>query len=215
MTAPESRRTEPERPGPKRPAEASPRRWTPGAAALRAALPAALAIAAASLGALSCGSESGPAPTPGVGAAAPTTPSPPAPEPPPEPEPEPPAPPVLLGSPCYGISVSANAPRLVDDWNRATVVLDWDDAAFAEGFDWVSPHFDFAAESYDARTPPAALEMGVLGWETAPAAPTVTRHTLDLLWPPFREIGMRLRSAEDACPLSLVVCGAEGCELRP
>lgn len=202
--------------GPNRLAAASARRRTLDSAAL----PAALGIALGALGALSCGGESGTAPVPGAGGA-PTTPAPPSPEPPapepePEPEPEPaPEPPVLLGSPCYGISVSANAPRPVDDWNRVTVVLDWDDAAFAEGFDWVSPYFDFSSGAYDARLPPPALEMSLLGWTTEPVAPTVTRHTLDLLWPPFREVGMRFRSARDACPLSLLTCGAEGCELRP
>lgn len=203
----------PGRSGPTRPAEATARRGTPDFVALLAGL--ALAAGAA-LGALSCGGESGVTPAPAAGGAAPTTPAPPSPEPPaPEPEPEPPEPPVLLGTPCYGIAVSANAPRLVDDWNRVTVVLDWDDAAFAEGFDWVSPYFDFSPDNYDARIPPPALEMSVMGWETAAAAPTVTRHALDLLWPPFREIGLRFRSARDACPLSLLVCGAEGCELRP
>ena len=208
MTAPA-----PGRSGPTRPAEATARRGTPDFAALLAGL----ALAAGSLGVLSCGGESGVTPAPAAGGAAPTTPAPPSPEPPaPEPEPQPPPePPVLLGTPCYGIAVSANAPRLVDDWNRVTVVLDWDDAAFAEGFDWVSPYFDFSPDNYDARIPPPALEMSVMGWETAAAAPTVTRHALDLLWPPFREIGMRFRSARDACPLSLLVCGAEGCELRP
>lgn len=208
MTAPPLGRS-----GPNRLAEASVRRRTLDAAAL----PAALGIALGALGALSCGGESGTAPVPGAGGAAPTTPAPPSPEPPaPESEPEPaPEPPVLLGSPCYGISVSANAPRPVDDWNRVTVVLDWDDAAFAEGFDWISPYFDFSSGGYDARLPPAALEMSLFGWTTEPVAPTVTRHTLDLLWPPFREVGMRFRSARDACPLSLLVCGAEGCEFRP
>lgn len=205
MTAPA-----PGRSGPTRLGEASARCGS------FAALLAALAIAAGSLGALSCGGESGVTPAPGVGAAAPTTPAPPPPEPPaPEPEPAPPEPPVLLGSPCYGIAVSANPPRVVDEWNRVTVVLDWDDAAFAEGFDWVSPYFDFSPDNYDARLPPPALEMSLMGWETAAVAPTVTRHALDLLWPPFREVGMRFRSARDACPLSLLVCGAEGCELRP
>lgn len=208
MTAPA-----PGRSGPKRRAEASARRRTLDAAAPVAVLGM---IALGALGALSCGGESGTAPVPGAGGA-PTTPAPPSPEPPaPEPEPEPaPGPPVLVGSPCYGISVSANAPRPVDDRNRVTVVLDWDDAAFAEGFEWASPYFDFSSGGYDARLPPAALEMSLFGWTTEPVAPTVMRHTLDLLWPPFREVGMRFRSAEDACPLSLLVCGAEGCELRP
>lgn len=207
MTAPAPRRS-----GPTRLAAASARCATPDFVTLLAAF----AVAAGSLGALSCGGESGVTPAPGVGAAAPTTPAPPPPEPPaPEPEPAPPEPPVLLGSPCYGIAVSANPPRIVDEWNRVTMVLDWDDAAFAEGFDWVSPYFDFSPDNYDARLPPPALEMSLMGWETAAVAPTVTRHALDLLWPPFREIGMRFRSARDACPLSLLVCGAEGCELRP
>lgn len=208
MTAPA-----PGRSGPKRRAEASARRRTRDTAAPVAVLGM---IALGALGALSCGGESGTAPVPGAGGA-PTTPAPPPPEPPaPEPEPEPaPGPPVPVGSPCYGISVSANAPRPVDDRYGVTVVLDWDDAAFAEGFEWASPYFDFSSGGYDARLPPAALEMSLLGWTTEPVAPTVTRHTLDLLWPPFREVGMRFRSAEDACPLSLLVCGAEGCELRP
>lgn len=207
MTAPKPRRAWPGRPG-----EACSRRGTPDAAALLAAF----TIAAGSAGALSCGGESGTAPVPAAAGVAPTTPAPPSPEPPaPEPEPPPPEPPALLGSPCYGVSVSANAPRQVDDWNRVTVVLDWDDAAFAEGFEWVSPYFDFSPGNYDARAAPPALEMSLMGWETAPVAPTVTRHTLDLLWPPFREVGMRLRSARDACPLPLLVCSAEGCELRP
>ena len=148
----------------------------------------------------------------GGGADAPTAPGGPV-QPPVVPTPPPPPPlPPEIGAPCPGVMVRGDPPTQQDSVNRATLLIDWEQQA-GGGFDWAGPYYD-DEEDPENRSLTPLLEVNVAEWrvETIEGA---TRHTLEIEWPPFREIGLFFRSDTSDCELPTLVCLALGCQLRP
>ena len=154
---------------------------------------------------LSCGGGAG---TPGT-PAAPGGPA----QPPVVPTPPPPPPlPPEIGSPCPGVVVRGDPPGEQESVIRATLLIDWEQPS-GGGFDWTGPYHDDEDDPEDRNRTPL-LEVNVAEWrvETIEGA---TRHTLDIEWPPFLQIGLHFRSDVGNCELPNLVCLALGCGLRP
>ena len=124
----------------------------------------------------------------------------------------------VIGRPCPGVVVRSDAPVPRNTHNRVTLVLETEKRWRGASFDWWGPYFD--ADSNDNRPwswrhydYPRLLEVNIEDWRVETTA-TVTRHTIDLRWPPFLEVVLDLHSGEDSCELPRVVCDAGGCELR-
>ena len=185
-----------------------------GSAFVRGAVVVALALLLPS-----CGSEDRAPTAPSPGGTTPTPPDPPPPppepEPPPAPVPPPPGPLPTLGTPCPGVTVGAGEPEPVEGWLRVRLEFGWADDAGADGFDWTTPYFHLQPDYYTPAQVPPALEVNILSWNTETPTPNTTRHTLDLRWPPFLELGLSFRSEAGTCDLPNLFCAESGCGLRP
>ncbi len=127
------------------------------------------------------------------------------------PPPPPPAPP-LIGSPCPGVEVRGEPTDRGASLAGAALIIEWEKGSVGS-FDWSEPYFDLYPDEDDGRDLPM-LEMSIAEWRVE-TTNRGTRHTLDLRWPPFREVGLYFRAAAAACDRPSLACGATGCELRP
>ena len=76
--------------------------------------------------------------------------------------------------------------------------------------DWVGPYLDL--NPVPAFGDLAFLEVVVMEWTTSRNGVS-TRHLMKIGWPPFREAGLRVRSARPACE-SVITCSKDGCVVR-
>ena len=116
------------------------------------------------------------------------------------------------GRPCPGVAVWGDPPEWRNSVRYATLFIEWENGSDG-GFDWVGPYHDDEDDPEDRNRTPL-LEVNVAEWrvETIEGA---TRHTLEIEWPPFREIGLSFRPDAGNCELPTLVCLTLGCELRP
>ena len=108
--------------------------------------------------------------------------------------------------------VRGDPPEQQDSVTRATLLIDWEQQS-GGSFDWAGPYYDDEDDPENRlRTP--LLEVNVAEWRVE-ATEGAIRHTLEIEWPPFLEVGLLFRSDTGACALPQLVCLALGCELRP
>ena len=107
--------------------------------------------------------------------------------------------------------VRGDPPEQQNSVTRTTLLIDWEQQ-FGGGFDWAGPYYDDEEEP-ENRSGTPLLEVNVTEWRVA-TMNGVTRHTLEIEWPPFLEAGLIFRSDAGACALPELVCGQSGCELR-
>ena len=152
---------------------------------------------------LSCGGDGG----------ATSPPTAPAPQPPVVPTPPPPPPlPPEIGTPCSGVVVRGDPPEQRNSVIRATLLIDWEQQS-GGGFDWAGPYYDDEEDPQDRSHSPL-LEVNVAEWRVE-TMNGVTRHTLEIEWPPFLEAGLIFHSEQGACGLPTLTCATSGCELGP
>ena len=144
------------------------------------------------------------------GGGAPTPPTGPAPQPPVEPTPPPPPPlPPEIGNPCPGVVVRGDPPQ---EWNfvaRATLLIDWEQSS--DGFDWAEPYYDDEDDPEDRNRTPL-LEVNVAEWRVE-MIEGVARHTLEIEWPSFLDVGLHFRSDTGQCQTPRLTCSASACAL--
>ena len=129
---------------------------------------------------------------------------------PPSPSVSPPPPlPPEIGSPCPGVMVRGEAPEHDDPVVRATLLIDWESGSVGS-FDWAGPYHDDRPDEELS----SLLEVNVAEWRVE-ILDGVTRHTLEIEWPPFLEASLQFRSGDGGCVLSVLACSATVCELRP
>ena len=122
--------------------------------------------------------------------------------------PPPPLPPEI-GSPCPGVMVRGEAPEHDDPVVRATLLIDWQSGSVGS-FDWAGPYHDDRPDEELS----SLLEVNVAEWRVE-ILDGVTRHALEIEWPPFLEASLQFRSGDGGCVLSVLACSATVCELRP
>ncbi len=138
----------------------------------------------------------------------------------------------LEASPCTGVVVFANQPRLMRESRPnlgrrlAVVTLEMEFGLGSEDvtIDWVAPYIgDDGVPTRPTRQRPeqaARFSMVLTDW-TMDLAPGIVRHVMSLNWPggdffPGLEVGVRFRSGNGACPGEpSVICSETGCEVRP
>ncbi|MDE0394292.1 MAG: hypothetical protein OYK82_05885 [Gammaproteobacteria bacterium] len=146
-----------------------------------------------SLSAVSCGGGAGTPSSPGV-----------------TPPPPPPLPPEI-GTPCPGTVVRGHPPTR-GELAGVGLVIDWEQRS-GGGFDWAGPYYDDEDDPEDRRRYPL-LEVNVAAWRVD-AVDGVTRHTLQIEWPPFLPAELLFRSDAGRCLTPRLTCSASACELGP
>ena len=116
------------------------------------------------------------------------------------------------GRPCPGVTVWGDPPEWRNSVTRATLFIEWENGSNV-GFDWAGPYYD-DEEDPENRSGSPLLEVNIAEWRVE-TMNGVTRHTLEVEWPPFLQAGLIFRSEKGACGLPTLTCATSGCELGP
>ena len=111
--------------------------------------------------------------------------------------------------PCSGAGIDIEDFTPSDAILTASLAFEVPDGSAGVSLDWIGPYLDLNPRPADGDLP--FLEVVVMEWTTSRSGAS-TRHLMKIGWPPFREAGLRVRSARPACE-SLITCSEDGCEV--
>ncbi len=111
--------------------------------------------------------------------------------------------------PCSGAGIEIEDFTPSDEILTASLAFEVPDGSAGVSLDWTGPYLDLNPRPADGDLP--FLEVVVMEWTTSRTGAS-TRHLMKIGWPPFREAGLRVRSARPACE-SLITCSKDGCEV--
>ena len=111
--------------------------------------------------------------------------------------------------PCGDVGIRVEEFTPSDSILVASLGFEVPDSSTGVSLDWVGPYLDL--DPTPARPELPFLEVVVIEWRVTRAGAT-TRHLMKIGWPPFREAGLRVRSARPECQ-SVITCSRDGCEV--
>ena len=120
--------------------------------------------------------------------------------------------PTVIGEPCPGIVVRGGSPERRSSLIQMTLLVELQQGTGGR-FDWTGPYYDDEDTPANRGSYPL-LEVNIADWRVEDIEEGV-RHSFEIEWPPFLEIGLAFSLDTGGCERRELVCGQSGCELRP